>query len=75
MGVLKMFQKTKMKIKNKIQSKIEKKVQEHDNWLIDKICHRIEILTADIDCDYNFNLLIADIKNGGYLENDKKECS
>lgn len=67
-----MFKKTKQRIKNKIQSKIEEQVKLHDTWLIDKICLRIEYLACNTNLD--LEQIFEDIKNGGYLLDDKEKC-
>ena len=47
-------------------------VDNHDKWLIDKICHRIEFLS--LQDNYTIEMIIQDIKSGGYL-NDKEKCN
>lgn len=56
----------KQRIINKITPQVQKAVQEHDYWLIDKICHRIEILACDLEHNYDLEYILEDIKNGGY---------
>lgn len=60
----------KQRIINSFSSKISNAVAEHDNWLIDKICHRIEILACDTNNNYDLEFILNDIKNKGYLLED-----
>lgn len=54
----------KQRIINNISSKVQNAVLQHDNWLIDKICYRIEFLS--LQENFSISLLISDLKNGGY---------
>ena len=65
-----MFKKTKRLILNRVQRQIEQKVKEHDKWLIDKVCKRIEYLA--LNTDYDLQQVIDDLKNGGYLDDKEK---
>jgi len=68
------IQKNKKTFRQKIADKIVKNLQpyiannikEHDNWLVDKIIHRIEFLSIHDDC--TIQSIIDDLKLGGYKD-------
>ena len=66
-----MFKKLKMKMSQKIvecmQGAAAEKVAEFEKTLVDKICHRIEILACDNNENYDLEYILNDIKNKGYL--------
>lgn len=54
----------KQRIINNISSKVQNAVAEHDIWLVEQICKRIEFLS--IQDNFSIPSLILDLKNGGY---------
>ena len=63
------------KMFDKVAPYVQNKVDEHDNWLIDKICSYIEYLALDVNNNYDLNDILIKVKNKEYLDYDKEKCN
>lgn len=60
------------KLAAKFRPYVETYVKEHDKYIIDKICDRINFLS--LQPNFTADMLIQDLKTGGF-ENDKEKCT